>query len=122
MTDLELLFLVLGIIYVWECGLWARRGSLGFRTWLWTRWTVTQPSKLLGNQNAGVILAHPLPPLGSLLLGHCFPLSISPEAVLSRVPLSIDPARRSSQPERFFRFDEIKKVEVKGRKVLFNEQ
>ena len=117
MSDLELLFLVLGIIYVWECGWWAKRGSIGFRTWLGKSWALTQPSRLLGNQTSGLVLAHPLPPLGTLLTCHVWPLSISPDAVLSYVPPSVDAARRIPGTGTLFRWDGIKRVEAKGKKV-----
>ena len=122
MTDLELLFLVLGIIYVWECGWWAGRELLGVRTWLGTHWSIVQPSRAFGNQRAGVILAHPLPPLGTLLASHCFPFSLTPEAMLAYIPPSIDPARRSFQSGKHFRWDEIQSVQAQGKKILVNGQ
>ncbi|HZR15698.1 MAG TPA: hypothetical protein VFE51_00100 [Verrucomicrobiae bacterium] len=120
MTDLELLFLVLGIIYVWECGWWAKSGTVGFRTWLGKRWQITMPSRLLGNQQGGVILAPPFPPLGTLLASHSFPLSISLDGVLAYVPPSIDPARRGAQSGQFFSFEEIRSVEAAAKKVRIN--
>jgi hypothetical protein len=120
MTDLELLFLVLGIIYVWECGWWAKSGSVAFRTWLGKRWRIAMPSRLLGNQQGGVILAPPLPPLGTLLASHSFPVSISPDGVLAYVPPSVDPARRAAQSGQFLSFEQIQSVEAAAKKVRIN--
>ena len=122
MTDLELLFLVLGIIYLWECGWWAKRGAIGFRSWLGKNWRLAQPSRLLGNQHGGFVFAPPLPPLGTLLTSHGPYLSISPDAVLAYAPPSIDLAGRSPQAGSFFRFEEIQQIVAKGKKVWVNGQ
>ena len=34
MSELDLLFLVLAVLYGWECSWWVPRGSVAFRTWL----------------------------------------------------------------------------------------
>src|SRR5207249_2715145 len=85
MSDLELLFLILALIYGWECACWLPRGSVAFRTWFGKRWRLVNPGMLLGNQNGGFVFAHPLPPLGTILAATQFPLSLSPEAVLVHV-------------------------------------
>jgi hypothetical protein len=120
MSDLELLFLALAVIYGLECACWVRRGSVVFLTWLGRQWRVAHPGTLLGNQRGGVIFAHPLPPLGTLLAANQFPLSLSPDAVLAYVALSINPGGRPIQTEELFRFDDIRTVQVSGKKVLVN--
>ncbi len=117
MSDLELLFLVLVVIYGWECACWLGPDSAAFRTWLGRRWRIVQPGALLGNQRGGFIFAPPLPPLGTLLVGNRFPLSLSANAVLAYVAGSVNP---SGQTGKLFRFDEIRSVETKGRKVRVN--
>jgi len=116
MTDLELLFLVLGIIYLWECGWWAKRGSFGFRTWLGKHWTIATPSRAFGTQRSGLVVSAPLPPLGTLLTTHNFPLLLSPEGVLSQVSPGFD----LNAPGRFVAFAELKKVEASGKSVRVN--
>ena len=66
MSDLQLLFLVLALLYGWECACWVGRGSVAIRSWLGRRWRITHPGTLLGNQRGGFVFAHPLPPLGTL--------------------------------------------------------
>jgi hypothetical protein len=122
MTDLDLLFLVLGIIYILECAWWTKRGSIAFRTWLGLRWQDVYPGRLLGNQRGGLLFSHPLPPLGTLLTGNPLPLSVSAEAVLSYIPPSLDPATRAQQPANLFLFDQIKTIDAKGKKVRINGQ
>lgn len=122
MTDLELLFLVLAIIYTWECAWWAKRDAVGFRTWLGLRWKAVHPGRLLGNQRGGLVFAQPLPPLGTLLTSNSWPLSVSSEAVLAYVPPAIDPANRVPQTEALVRFDQIQTIEARGKKVCVNGQ
>jgi hypothetical protein len=120
MSDLELLFLVLALIYAMECACWARRGSVGFRTWMGRRWGIVHPSSLLGNQSGGLILAHPFPPLGNLLLSSQLPLSLSPQAVLAFVASSVNPGGRGPQSGRCFDLDQARNVEAKGKRVCMN--
>ena len=120
MTDLELLFLILALVYVWECACWLRRGSVAFLTWFGRRWRLAHPANLLGNQQGGFVLATPLPPLGSLVVGNQFPLSISSEAVLAYVAPSINPAGRPAQTAKVLSFDQVSKLTVRGKKLIIN--
>lgn len=120
MSDLQLLFLVLACVYTWECACWLRRGSVAFLTWFGRRWRAVHPGTLLGNQNGSLLIAAPLPPLGHVLTGNQFPLSLSADGVLAYVSTNVNPGWRPQQSGRFFRFDEIKAVEVKGKKLLIN--
>jgi hypothetical protein len=122
MSDLELLFLVLTVLYGWECSCWLRRGSVAFVTWFGRRWRVFHPGSLLGNQRGGLIFAPPLPPLGTLVAGNQFPLSLSPEAVLAFVSPSMNPGWRPPQTGKLFRWDEIRDIETSGKKVLVKGQ
>ena len=120
MNELELLFLVLACLYGWECLCWLKRGSVGFITWLGLHWRAVQPGSLAGNQHGSFIFAPPLPPLGYLLTGNQFPISLSSEGVLGFVASNVNPGWRPQQTGRFFRFDEIKNIEAKGKKLLIN--
>ena len=122
MSELQLIFLILACIYIWECSCWVRRGSVAFRTWFGRRWRAAHPAGLLGNSQAGVVFGHPLPPLGWLVLGTQFPLSLSPEAVLAFVAPSVNPGWRPSQSGKFFLWSDIKSVQAQGKKVLINRE
>lgn len=122
MSELQLLFLVLAVLYGWECACWVRRGSVAFSTWLGRNWQARHPGNLLGNQNGGFIFAAPLPPLGTLLTASQFPLSLSPEGVLASVATNVNPGWRPPQSERFFRFAEIREVAARGRKLFINDE
>ena len=120
MSELELLLLVLVVLYAWECACWVPRGSVAFRTWLGRRWRIAHPGTLLGNQRAGFIFAPPLPPLGYFVASHQLPLSISAEAVLAHVAVSVNPGGRPPQTGKCFRFDAIRSLEARGRRVRIN--
>jgi hypothetical protein len=121
-SELQLLYLVLVVIYAWECLCWLRRGSVAFVTWGGRRWRAIHPATSLGNQHGGLTLAWPLPPLGTLFVGNQFPLSISADAVLAFVSSSVNPGGRPPQTGSLIRFDEIKSVSANGKKVLINGQ
>lgn len=123
MSDLQLLFLVLGLLYGWECACWLRRGAMAFRAWVAQKkqaWQIVLPGTLLGNPKGGFVFAHPLPPLGALFVANQFPLSLSPDAFLAYVSTSIDPSGRGGQSGRILRYDQASLVEAKGKKLFVN--
>jgi hypothetical protein len=120
MSDVQWLFLVLAVLYGWECACWVRRGSVVFSTWLGRRWRAWNPGRLVGNQQGGFVFAAALPPLGTLLISSQSPLSLSPNGVLAYVATIINPGWRPAQTETFFLLDEIREITIRGRKVLVN--
>lgn len=120
MNELELCFLVIAVVYVWECVGWHLRGSVAFLN-LWGKsWGVHHPAAFMGNQTGGIVLANPLPPLGAMLVGAQSPLSISADGVFAYVAQCVNPGWRPLQTARFFRFDEIKNIEARGKTVRVN--
>jgi hypothetical protein len=122
MSELELLFLVLAILYTWECACWMPRGSVAFRTWLGRRWRGAHPGPLLGNPRAGFVFAPPLPPLGYFVAAHQLPLSLSAQAVLAHVAVSVNPGGRPPQSGKCFRFDQIRSLEARGKRLRINNE
>jgi hypothetical protein len=120
MSDLQLLFVVLALLYVWECACWLPRPSLGFFTWVGRHWRNVQPSLVVGNQQGGFILAPPLPPLGWLLVANPSPLSVSCNGFLNYVPFSASGGPLPPQFPRWLPFREVVSLEASGRKVIVN--
>jgi hypothetical protein len=118
MSDVQLLFLVLAVLYGWECACWVRRGSVAFTTWLGRTWRLVHPGTLFGNQRGGFIFAAPLPPLGTIFAANQFPLSLSPDAVLAYVATNVNRDWRPAQSETFLPFDALGDVQAKGKKVI----
>ena len=121
MSDVQLLFLVLAVLYAWECACWVTRGTVVFRSWLGRAWHSSPPSTLLGNQRGGFTFAHPLPPLGALFTAETFPLALSPNAVLTESAGGVTSGARSGQDETCFPWERIERVEADGRKLLVND-
>ena len=122
MTDLQVLFLVLAVLYLWECACWISRGSVAFRTWFGRHFQIAQPGRLLGNQRGGLVFAHALPPFGVIFTARQSPLSFSSEGVVAFIAPSVNPGSRPEQTQNFCRFDEIKTVSTDTRKLVINGQ
>jgi hypothetical protein len=90
------------------------------RTRLGRQWRLAHPSELAGNQRGGLVLAHPLPPLGTVLTGNQYPLSLSPDAALAYVAPSVNPGWRPPQTARLVRFGDVRNVATRGRSILVN--
>lgn len=117
MSDLEFLYCLLAVFYLWECTCWVRRGGVMF-TRGWGRCAILAP--LVGNQRGGLGLANPLPPLGVPTIATQFPLSLSSEGILACVTTSVDRDGRTLQNGRFVRWEEIKSIGAKGKSVRVN--
>lgn len=120
MNDVQLLFVVLAALYLWECACWLRRGSVAFVTWLGRDWRAVHPGELAGNPNGGFILAAPLPPLGSVFIANQLPLSLSPDGLLAFVATNVNPGWRPAQSGGFARWEKLGAVRVRGKKLLVN--
>jgi hypothetical protein len=122
MSDLEIFFLILAVIYVWECIGWFPRGYVACLNFWGSTWRLAHPAALMGNQTGGVILANPLPPLGGIFAGAQSPLSISAEGVFGYVAQCVNPGWRPAQSARYFPFDAIKQIDARGRQIRVNGQ
>src|SRR3972149_10978408 len=116
MSDVQLLFLVLALLYAWECLCWLRPGSVALTTWSGRTWRVQHPGTIVGNDKGGFIVAPPLPPLGTVLTANQIPFSCSPEALLASVSTNVNPVPRAAQNWRVVRFDEIREARAVGNK------
>lgn len=120
MSEAESLLLVLALLYLLECVGWIRRGAVVFRTRGGPRWSAVHPGLQWGNQRGGLILAHPLPPLGGLVLSAPFPFSLSPTAVLAFVAPAANPGGRPPQRGSWLRWEQITAVAAAGRELKIN--
>lgn len=120
MSDVQWLFVVLAGLYGWECAGWLRRGTVAFVNWFGRHWRLQHPGALAGNQRGGFILAPVLPPLGTVFVAGQFPLSLSPEGLLAFVATNIHPGWRPAQSGQFLRWEEVREVRARGKKVFVN--
>ena len=120
MGDLESLWLVVAVIYLTECAVWVRRSSVAALQGWAGRWRLRHPGVVLGNANGALVFANPLPPLGTVLLGHPFPVSLSPQAMLSFTAICLDAGGRPPQFARWLRYADAKTIGTEGHRVLVN--
>jgi len=120
MGDLESLLLVLAAIYLTECVVWVRRGSVAVASYWGRRWGFWHPGAVLGNSRGAVFFANPLPPFGAVVVGRQFPVSVSSKAIYSFTAPSINPGWRPSQVGQFVRYEDLRTVTFDGKKVFTN--
>ncbi len=120
MGEVSQLFAVLAAIYLAECLLWARRGSVVFvTTWLdWAR--PAQVGKLFGRTRAGAVLANPIPLFAPAFRCEAWPLSMSEEGLLAYSAHSYDPAGRVSRDVRWLDWEQVREATASLRDVQVN--
>ena len=120
MGDLESLLLVIAAIYLTECAVWVRRSSMAAQAGWGGQWRLRHPGVVWGNAHGAVVLANPLPPLGTVLLSHPFPVSLSPQAMLSFTAICLDAGGRPPQTARWLKYSEAQTIGTEGKSVLVN--
>ena len=118
MSDGTALMLVLGVLYLIDCFIWVDRGDVLFVARLCSRWRAAFSSRFISNGDGGFNLLNPFPPFGKVFLGHFFSCSFSPEAVCAQRRLTPDSATRPVLSSRVWRYDDIERVEVDGKRVF----
>jgi hypothetical protein len=82
MSDEQLLYVVIGALYLIECAAWLPLDELAFVE-RGGAWRMSQPRRVFGGIRLGVVFAWPLPPLGTLLVAGSG--KADPAAVRERV-------------------------------------
>ena len=118
MGELQGLLLVVGIIYLSECLVWVRRGAMAFGNWWGKSFRIRHPGTLAGNQRGGLLPANPLPPLGDIFIVAQFPVSLSPDGAFAYVASCLNPAGRPVQSAKYASWDDLKSIEIDGRKIF----
>ena len=119
MSDLQSLFAVLTAIYLVDCLLFLRRGSLLFRR-LRTEWSLIHPGSVLANAQGGIRCVSPLPLFPASFLSTVSPCTFSPTGVLNWTPFCVDDAWRPIPALRWLAWSEVKHVEADRRYVIID--
>src|SRR5437868_7625051 len=82
MSDEQLLYVVIGALYLVECAAWLPLDELAFVEHGGS-WRMSQPRRVFGGIRLGVVFAWPLPPLGTMLVAGSG--KANPAAVRERV-------------------------------------
>src|SRR6185503_5302051 len=120
MGDLESLLLVITAIYLTECAVWVRRSSVALRQGWNGQWHLRHPGVVFGNSHGAIVMANPLPPLGTVLLSHPFPVSLSPQGMLSFTAVCLDAGGRPPQTARWLRYEDAQNIGTEGRTLVVN--
>jgi hypothetical protein len=119
MTDLQWLYSVLVLLYLLECAVWLRRGTVVWIRGWGRRWRQFRPSAVLGNSQGGLVMASPLPPAFGAVLMASFPsLAFGESGILAGVPTPLEPGVPALDHARFFSWSEVRAVAVRGRRVV----
>src|SRR5262245_37748390 len=110
MSDFAILFLILGVVYISDCVVKARKGTIGLVTFFGGRFRITRPEDVPITAGSGLLFANPIPGAGTILVCESWPISVSPTGVFSYVARAIPPSLRPPQVERFVAFDSVRTV------------
>ncbi|HEU0265350.1 MAG TPA: hypothetical protein VFR01_06440 [Geobacterales bacterium] len=120
MSDYQLLYLILLLLYLTDCSLWVTNGCIAFVG----RWGVWQPllsPALFGNARGGVALAWPFPLGKPTYLAATLPFSWSLEGICNHSLEEVGERVPPAAPLRFIPFNEIGPIETRGKILRVND-
>ena len=121
MSDGQLLYLILWLIYLSDCFQWIRFGTVMLVN-PWSRqWQVQRSVLTLQSHRGRLAMVNPFPPLGRFILPEILPLSISPRGIAS---VSMQTLERGISPVKtanILGFEEIISLEFKDSWLVINE-
>ncbi|MEI6969982.1 MAG: hypothetical protein WCL44_00570 [bacterium] len=120
MSEGSLLFLILALLYSFDCLLWVRKRSVLFVSPWCRRWRTKSGSRLAGNDNGGLAFLNPLPPLGRVFAGFWIPVSISPAGVSNTNLRTVGTPSLVDQSCRTLPFDQVRTAGHDDRWLLIN--
>lgn len=121
MTETQLLFLAIALIYLGECLIWVPREAIVFIAFFRASARAYRAGALPGGRKSGVALANPLPPLGAVFVCWHWPLSVSPAGVCSRPAQGPEPGAWAERQEIYVPFASMKKIEARGKELRIND-
>jgi len=119
-SDTQLIFLILVVIYVWECFVLAPRQSGVFASTPSGGFRLTHPGNTFTLRGRGLFFLNPLPPLGPIFLCQLPVLSLTPTALYGYTSHTFNPGARLHEDGDCFRFSDIEKVHQQGPDLLIN--
>jgi hypothetical protein len=81
MSDLEFLYVVTAAFYLWECTHWLPNSVVPFVSWYGGKSRTAAPFFVAAGRDAGLVMASPLPGLGTLFMASEWPVAVSPLGV-----------------------------------------
>jgi len=122
MSDVAMLLLVVGAIYLSECARWVQFDTILFSKRSLYGWRHRYPGGFIRNEKSALALGNLLPPLAPSLVTQWWPISMSPDAVLALAPQEVHPNARTSYTERLVALDDIQSVHTYESELLINDR
>lgn len=122
MSDLQVLLVVLVGLYLSECVVVARRGSVIVRLpWFFGRASAAPPSKAMGNGNVGLALLNPLPPFGRVYVVEPWPFVCDDSAVVAAQATSLWRDPKPKQSGQCLAFSAITDIGTIDKDIFVND-
>lgn len=120
MTDNQLLFSVVVLLYLSECLFWVNSQGLAFVKTT-KEWKVVFPSSLFGNSKGGLALTLPFPPLGKVFLAYFIPVSFSERGIVNATLEGVGKKPPNIHSNiKFVLYEDIKSTAYKGVSLIIN--
>lgn len=121
MTDGQLLFLIMALIYVGECLVWLPKGALACLKGMGSRARLKSAPSNFSSSKGGWVLASPFPPLGKVFVTRPLPVCLDENRFVIFTIESPNPGYRPEASSGIgFEWDEIERITRDGKKILVN--
>ena len=107
MSELQVLFAVVVVLYLLQCVAWVPQESAAFRATFFSGWIQAGEGFLLAVQHIRGVPGNPLPPLNGVAVCQSAPVAVSPVGF----------TRVFAGPQAFFPFAGMKKISAGGKSV-----
>ena len=118
MSDEQTLFLVLVLLYLSDCVVWARQGAVALTDKIGTGRFGIAALEILSNHHGRAMALNPLSPLSTAFLCQAWPISLSPEGICSYAVRGIDDAGPLGNACRAIRWEDAVSVRTESNDVL----
>ncbi len=122
MSDVAMLLLVVGAIYLSECARWVQFDTVLFSKQSLRGWRYRYPGGFVRNEKSALALGNVLPPLTPSLVTQWWPISMSPDAVLALAAQEVHPNSQTNYTQRLVALDDIQNVYTYESDLLINGQ
>jgi hypothetical protein len=120
MSEGQIFFLILCLLYLSECIVWVGRRTVLFSSRWRNSWRAVLVGEFFGNAEGSLTFLNPLPFQGLNLLGHWRPVSISPTGICAFTFQAFQGNIRPSQTGIALPYEAITEVKVNGKDLLLN--
>ncbi len=122
MSDGQLFLFIFILIYVSDCLVWLGPHGVAFLSVFNRNWTRKRPIPVAGTAKGGLVVAMPLPPLGSIFVAEPFPVSLTEKGVGTLTVACSNPGPRPHQTAFFAAWEEIESVTTDRRWLEINRK